>query len=274
MYVVNPFVTAAFLLSTLVACTPIEKIIRGSLGSTGGAYTQRIELHSGSELYEVFVPVNGNFYHLTGSSAQLRCVNSFQNGLCVSCDIDVDHIQLSSNGVCNITITEENGIPHDLTVADIEYLAIGTPGRIAKISCFPSSSEKRDSSMAIVCPDTNGSNVTLFSGSSTYFLSVHADKLLYSIVGSSEQLGCIGPLGSRYAQCVPCDFPVQQIQVSEPSGICVFKFIGFEQSVYRSYLSNESASWSPAQILDVQCGLTHTDIPPLTAEASNFPTRK
>lgn len=133
---------------------------------------------------------------------------------------------------------------------------------------------RRGNSQGVICPETKGSNVTLSSGNSTYILRVPADKMLHSTVGSSEELGCIGPLASKYSQCVPCDFPVQQIQVSELAGICAFRFFGFEKTVYRSHSVNEPASWAPAQIFDVQCGLSQADIPPFAVGKPSFRLRR
>lgn len=112
-----------------------------------------------------------------------------------------------------------------------------------------------------VCPQTNGSNITVASGSARYVMSVPANKTQFSVVGPDQQLGCV-QLGGKYSMCRACNFPVNNLKVTPEAGVCSFDISGQADLLYNQYGDGPVTILPPAQILAVECGLPSQGLPP------------
>lgn len=112
----------------------------------------------------------------------------------------------------------------------------------------------------LICVEPQDSRVTLHSGSSEYILSIPANKTTFDVVGPDSKLGCIGPVGNKYAICQACNFPVSSLDLSAEAGICAFNLSGLNHIVYHQYDSGPLSLTVPTQILNVQCGLEHVPL--------------
>lgn len=106
-----------------------------------------------------------------------------------------------------------------------------------------------------ICPSTNGSQITVTSGSSKYLMPVPANKTVFSVLGQDQQLGCIGPTGAKYSMCLPCNFPVNQLEVTTEAGICFFTISGRTGPVHNKRDEGPLTITPPSQVLEVECGL-------------------
>jgi len=118
-----------------------------------------------------------------------------------------------------------------------------------------------------VCPQTHGSNITVTSGSATYVMSVPANKTQFSVVGPDQQLGCV-QLDGKYSMCLPCNFPVNKLEVTSEAGVCSFNISGHTNLLYNQYWGGSVTISPPAQILDVECGLPWQGLPPPSSTPS------
>lgn len=122
---------------------------------------------------------------------------------------------------------------------------------IALICALATSSQSVPSA---VCPRTNGSKVMVTSGSTEYVMPVPANKIQFSVIGPDQQLGCI-QLRGKYSMCLPCNFPVNKIEVTREAGICSFNISGRTDLLYNKHGDGPLTVLPPAQIFDVECGL-------------------
>lgn len=111
-----------------------------------------------------------------------------------------------------------------------------------------------------VCPQTNGSNITVTSGPTKYVMPVPANETQFSVVGPDQQLGCT-QIGGKYSMCLPCNFPVNKLSVTPDAGICSFNISGQANLLYNKHGDGSLTILPPAQILDVECGLPPQGIP-------------
>jgi len=92
-------------------------------------------------------------------------------------------------------------------------------------------------------------------------MAVPANKTQFSIVGPEQQLGCV-QIGGKYSSCLPCNFPVNELEVTPESGFCSFNVSGKASVVYNRYDNGPLIIAPPAQILDVECGLSQQNVLP------------
>jgi len=127
-----------------------EETVR-PLGCVGKDNTQHVKWHSGTELYEMFVPRDGKKYdvivpstnHMHDQSKQtgISCIATSTKGApCTLCSEQMDHVQIMSPGSCTWHATtvlgSDSGKRYDYTVTYSDGLAfIGTASYPLSVSC-------------------------------------------------------------------------------------------------------------------------------------------
>ena len=265
---------AVLSLGVLVASTPsvhgnLKRVEPGCTGSHT-ENMQHIKFNGGPDLFEVFVPTDGQTYSMTASSPQLKCSeSSSKTRPCITCDVVMDHVQLFGDGTCDITVFTPDGSQHsDWQVKESDgKLFFGTAGIVSDVSCFaPQAKAARDEPLNGTClKDTHGVEVWLHMANNDYYLlTIPNDKNEYIINGPDTQLYCTGPSTEIYTPCEPCEGEVSDVSVSYAAGVCRLNFADVEHPVL---VDNESGNSStpmeilkPARLISAQCGLTKQDI--------------
>ncbi|KAK5958581.1 hypothetical protein OHC33_000424 [Knufia fluminis] len=137
-----------------ISCDPSEEDTPAPLdnrepedapGCTADANSQHVKWHAGSNLYEMFVPLNGRPYNISLSSnfdpSALHCIETSSKGSpCTYCSEKMDHVQIMNAGSCNWKSTTDlnltAGQRYSYTITQADGLGfIGTPSYPLGIFC-------------------------------------------------------------------------------------------------------------------------------------------
>lgn len=137
---------------TVVEATPAHaEEVASPLGCTGNDNTQHVKWHSGTKLYEMFVPLDSKKYNVdinstnhkrdSNKTARISCIAMSTKGApCTPCSEKMDHVQIMNPGSCTWQATtvlrSASGKRYEYTVTHSDGLVfIGTASYPISISC-------------------------------------------------------------------------------------------------------------------------------------------
>lgn len=231
---------------------------------------QHVKLYSGGAVFEMWIPTNGSTYNVGKPFARLNCnevssTSQIRNPACAECWDRVDHVEILTPGSCSFALTNDD---KKIVSMESDHTKGKNPfpvaGYLALVTCRkPGVKVARDIDITqFSCMETHSSNITMWTGSSEYVLSVPANETVFDVIGPDSKLGCVGPIGWKYAMCQACNFPIQSLTLSIAAGTCAFNFSGDAELVYHNARFGPLALPSPTQIWSVQCGLGHPPFDP------------
>lgn len=241
-------------------------------GCKQSEYSQKVVFYSDYYEFSMYVPVDGKTYKtgLTNDEDTLICATTW--GTCQDCFLEMDHIEVTNPGSCKILM--ENFETREWTT----YNVAQSTGKLAipksipwEITCtHPLRTDQdsgttnttiaaREETFTSYCPDYDGQYITLTTQQNDqYILPVPANGTTFHVGDDYDQrdhIGCIGPIGSKYSQCLPCDEQFISISVSPFSKTCGFFIEGYQERIAISSTMGTKKLPQPAKIFYVTCGL-------------------
>ncbi|KAJ9651144.1 hypothetical protein H2198_009570 [Neophaeococcomyces mojaviensis] len=271
-------------------------------GCIGGVSDELIQFHSGTDLYQMFVPKDGNSYNIGEPSPSLLCISGAQDGPCGHCHFKMDNLRLFEPGFCSFLFVDDSGTFTNYDISDTAgIVSIGTPGFPSLVTCQEPNRGISDTQTMVIrqhlpsptrplvqntnipvpriCPQTYGSNLTLWNGLAEYILSVPANQKRFPVYGDDTTLGCVGPVGDVHALCLGCTFKADSLQISREAKLCAIEFDEYQAPLYLNNTVDVLILPVPANITAVTCGLdtvsppnTNSSLSRRQAPASACPT--